>query len=88
VVETIEAYLWGDGDRVRAPRAMTVQTWDGSAWVAAPVVERRPAQPAVRAANVLRIAPVRTGRLRVVFTRDGAAATAVTELMVWGPERR
>ena len=87
-VETIDAYLWGDGDRVRAPTEIAVQTWDGARWIDAPVLERRPARPATWAANALRVVPVRTARLRVLFTHDRPAATAVTELMVWGPAPR
>ncbi|WP_148306433.1 MGH1-like glycoside hydrolase domain-containing protein [Gemmatirosa kalamazoonensis] len=87
-VETIEAYLWGDGDRVRAPRAMTVELWDAGQWHEARVVARSPERPATWAANTVRIAPARASRIRVTFTHDAPAATAVTELMVWGPARR
>jgi hypothetical protein len=87
-VETIEAYLWGDGDRLRAPRAIGVETWDGARWTPARVLSRAPERPATWAANTLRLAPVRTSRLRVTFAHDAPAATAVTELMVWGPALR
>ena len=87
-VETIEAYLWGDGDRVRAPRAMTVELWDAGRWREARVLARSPERPATWAANTLRIAPARASRIRVTFAHDAPAATAVTELMVWGPARR
>jgi hypothetical protein len=73
---------------VRAPRDVSVETWDGARWTPARVVARVPERPATWAANTVRIAPVRTSRLRVTFTHDAPAATAVTELMVWGPAPR
>jgi len=82
-VRTLELYLWGDGGGVKAPRAYTVQYWDGARWAEAHELVRTPARPATFAVNTVRIAPVRTARVRVVFQHDLPAASGMTELMIW-----
>ena len=39
--------------------------------------------PTTFAVNTLRIAPVRTGKVRVVFDHDVPAFSGMTELMIW-----
>ena len=67
---------------------MQVQLWDGARWVDARVVERIPERPAAWAVNTIRVAPTRASRLRVIVAHDRPAASALTELMVWGPAPR
>jgi hypothetical protein len=86
LVATVDLYLWGDDRGVKAPRDYRVQYWDGSRWNDAGVVSRAPDRPAAWAMNRVRLRPVRTSRLRVIFEHDLPAATGVTELMVWGPD--
>jgi hypothetical protein len=86
LVETVELYLWGDDAGVKAPRKYTVQYWDNSRWVDADIMSRLPERPATWALNTVRIRPVRTRRIRVIFEHDLPAASGVTELMVWGPD--
>ena len=81
-VGRIELYLWGDGEKVRAPRSYTVQYWDGSTYRDARVRSRFPAQPLASARNVVTIEPVTTSRVRVVLEHDLPAVTAITELVV------
>jgi hypothetical protein len=78
----VELYLWGDGDRVRAPRNYTIQLWDGTAWRPARERSRFPARPLASARNVVLIEPVKVSRVRVLFEHDLPAATGVTELIV------
>jgi hypothetical protein len=85
-VGTVELYLWGDDRAVRAPRAYTIQYWDGTRWADARVLSRIPERPAAWAVNTVRLAPVRTRRIRVVFEHDLPAVTGVTELMLWAAE--
>lgn len=85
-VETVDLYLWGDDGGVKAPRAIAVQYWNGARWSDASVVSRTPGRPETWALNRIRVRPVRTDKLRVVFTHARPAATGVTELMVWGPD--
>jgi hypothetical protein len=86
LVATVDLYLGGDDRGVKAPRDYRVQYWDGSRWNDAGVVSRAPDRPAAWAMNRVRLRPVRTSRLRVIFEHDLPAATGVTELMVWGPD--
>ena len=86
IVATVDLYLWGDDRGVKAPREYRVQYWDGSRWADAIVVSRTPQRPAAWAMNRVRLRPVRTSRIRVIFEHDLPAASGVTELMVWGPD--
>ena len=86
LVATVDLYLWGDERGVKAPRAIRVQHWDGSRWTDADVVNRQPERPATWALNRIRLRPVRSSRIRVIFDHDLPAASGVTELMVWGPD--
>jgi hypothetical protein len=81
-VSRIELYLWGDGDKVRAPRSYAVQYWDGSAYRDATVRSRLPARPLASDRNVVTIDPVTTSRVRLVLEHDLPAVTAITELVV------
>ena len=82
-VRTVELYLWGNARDVAAPRRYAVQYWSEGRWMEARVLSRSPARPTTSARNVVRIAPVRTSRIRVVLTHDLPRASGVTELMVW-----
>lgn len=82
-VRALDLYLWGDSGGVQAPRRYTVQTWNGRGWTDAQVGEQIPARPLTWALNRVRIAPVETDRVRVVFEHDLPAFTGMTELMVW-----
>ncbi|HTJ22889.1 MAG TPA: discoidin domain-containing protein [Gemmatimonadaceae bacterium] len=86
LVATVDLYLWGDERGVKAPRAVRVRYWDRSRWTDADVVNRQPDRPATRALNRIRLRPVRSSRIRVMFENDLPAASGVTELMVWGPD--
>ena len=81
-VSRVELYLWGDGDRVRAPRDYTIQLWDGTAWRPARERSRVPARPLASARNVVLIEPAKVSRVRVVFEHARPAVTGVTELIV------
>lgn len=83
-VRQVDLYLWGDAARVRAPRAFTVQVWDGARWRDATVESRLPQAPATWALNTVWIEPVETEKIRVVFQHDLPAVSGMTELMVWG----
>ena len=81
-IGTVELYLWGDGGGVKAPKRYTIQTWDGSRWVDAEVVSKVPLQPQVSSVNTVRIVPVETGKVRVVFEHDLPAASGMTEVII------
>jgi hypothetical protein len=81
-VGRVELYLWGDGDRVRAPSQYTIELWDGTDWRPARERSRVPAHPLASARNVVLIEPTKTSRLRVVFEHARPAVTGITELIV------
>jgi hypothetical protein len=87
-VRQVDLYLWGDGAGVRAPRAVTVQVWDGARWRDATVERRLPEVPATWALNTVWIEPVEAEKVRVVFEHDLPAVSGMTELMVWGETPR
>lgn len=81
-VGRVELYLWGDGDRVRAPTNYTIHLWDGVTWRAARERSRFPARPLADARNVVTIEPATASRVRVVFEHARPAVTGLTELVV------
>jgi hypothetical protein len=84
-VGRVELYLLADGRGVAAPRSYRIETWNGSAWVAAAERARTPATPTAWALNVVELGPVEASRLRVLFTHDGALRSGLTELRVLPP---
>jgi hypothetical protein len=82
-VRALDLYLWGDSGGVRAPRRYAVQYWDGRRWAEPRERLRTPERPATWAMNSVRIDPVETDRIRVVFEHDVPAFSGMTELMVW-----
>ncbi len=86
-IEQVELHLWGDGTGVKAPKRYTIQSWDGTAWVDARVISQVPLRPQVSSVNTVRIAPVTTNRVRVVFEHDLPAVSGLTEIMIWGGQR-
>ena len=82
-VRALDLYLWGDSGGVRAPRRYTVQYRAGHGWADARVILRMPERPETWAVNTVRIEPVDTDRIRVVFEHDLPASSGMTELMVW-----
>ena len=81
-ISRVELYLWGDGDRIRAPKNYIIQLWNGTAWRPARERSRFPAQPLASARNVVRIQPAKASRVRVLFEHDLPAVTGLTELVV------
>ena len=82
-VRQVDLYIYGDDRGVRAPRNLTIQYREGDRWVDATVEQRRPDRPATSAVNVVRITPVATDALRIVFEHDAPAVSGATEIMVW-----
>ncbi|MGH7581777.1 MAG: MGH1-like glycoside hydrolase domain-containing protein [Gemmatimonadales bacterium] len=87
LVGMVELYLWGDGAGTRAPKDYTIQFDRAGRWVDATVRSREPDRPRTSSVNTIRIAPVETAKLRVIFRHDSPAATGVTEIMIRGDDR-
>ncbi|MGH7522994.1 MAG: MGH1-like glycoside hydrolase domain-containing protein, partial [Gemmatimonadales bacterium] len=85
-VRSIELYLWGDGGGVKAPKSYHVQTWAGAVWKDANILSQVPEHPLVSSVNTVRIEPVMTTRLRVVFDHDLPAAAGLAEIRIFGSD--
>lgn len=80
----VELHFVADGRGLAPPRSATVEYWDGRVWRPAEVLRQVPQQPEGSALNTIWIEAVATTRVRVVFEHALPAATAVTELLLWG----
>jgi hypothetical protein len=82
-VGRVELAIYDDRGGVQAPRAYNVQHWDGQKWIDAAEQQYSPKQPAGGQWNEVRFNPVKTQKLRVVFTHKGKARSGVSEILVW-----
>jgi hypothetical protein len=82
-VQYLELFLWGDSAGVKAPRRFSVEYWDGRRWAAAHERSRTPERPITWAVNTVRIDPIQTEKVRVVFEHDLPAYSGMTELRIW-----
>jgi hypothetical protein len=83
-VGQVDLYLWGDSAQVTAPRGYWIEYWDGATWVEAREASRAPTAPMTWALNTVKVLPVETPRIRIVFEHARPAASGVTEIAVWG----
>ncbi len=84
-VGSVVLYLYGDGGSIAAPKEYHVEVWTGGRWQRAAERSRVPETPMAWARNEVDIDPVRTSRVRVVFTHSARAFTGVSELRIWPP---
>ncbi len=81
-VGSAELYLWGNGGNIKAPRRFVIQYWNGTAWTAARVLSQVPLLPQVSSVNTVRIAPVTSSKIRIVFEHDLPAASGLSEVII------
>lgn len=79
----VELALYDDRGGVQAPMSYTVQYWDGSAWRDVAEATKRPEAPAGGQWNEVRFRPVKSAKVRVVFTHRGRSRSGVSEVLVW-----
>lgn len=79
----VEIAVYDDRGGVRAPSAMTVETWNGTAWEGVRDAIVSPRKPVGGQWNEIRFAPVQSTRLRVVFQHADNAKSGVSEILVW-----
>jgi hypothetical protein len=82
-VGRVSLYIYDDRGGVQAPAAYTVQYWDGAAFVDCVGQMKNPKRPAGGRVNEVTFTPVKTARVRVVFTHRGEARSGVTEIEAW-----
>lgn len=83
-VASLELFLLSAGN-IQAPASYRVEYWAGEQWHPARERSRHPRDPLGFALNTVVIEPVRTGRVRVLFTHATGSFTGVTEIVVRGP---
>ena len=81
-VGSVELYLWGNGGSVKAPRRVVIEYWDGTTWAAARVLSQVPLLPQISSVNTVRIAPVTTSKIRLLFAHDLPAASGLSEVII------
>ncbi len=82
-VGRVELAIYDDRGGVQAPAGYTVEYHDGTTWREAAIQQKTPAKPAGGEINEVRFTPVKTRKVRVVFTHRGKARSGVSELLVW-----
>lgn len=78
-------HVFDDRNGVRAPKDYIVETWSGESWQPVAVQARKPEIPAGGMANEMSFTPVKTTKLRVVFTHIGGgnSRSGLTELEIF-----
>jgi hypothetical protein len=79
----LELGLYDDRGGVQAPADYRVEWWDGQQWRLVEHARRDPDRPAGGQFNEIRFDPVRTVRVRVVFTHRPGARSGITEILAW-----
>ncbi len=79
----VELHVWGDGGYIHAPRAITLERWDGRAWQAIPQTTHTPALPVANQLTTITFPPLICRHVRVVFTHALPAFAGVSEIAMW-----
>jgi hypothetical protein len=82
-VGRLELAIYDDHGGVQAPARYDVQYWDGTGWREVAAARKTPEQPAGGQLNEVVFEPVKTARVRVVFTHRDRARSGLTEILVW-----
>ena len=86
-VGRVGLHIYDDRGGVQPPQRYVVQAWVGGEWrdVEGQAVE--PEAPTGGMANTVTFKPVKTSKIRVVFTHKGKARSGVTEIEAWRGSR-
>ena len=69
---------------VRAPKAISIETWNGTGWEPLPITVRLPQRPAGHMANHLRFAPRELAKLRITLEPRPGMRVGLSEMELWG----
>jgi hypothetical protein len=83
VVRRVELAIYDDHGGVRAPEKYAVQWWDGKEWDNVAHAKLSPETPMGGQWNEVTFDPIRTSKVRVVFTHAGKARSGVSEVLIW-----
>ena len=82
-VSRLELHIYDDRGGVQPPEKYVVQAWTGGEWRDVENQVNKPAVPTGGMANTVTFKPVKTAKVRVVFTHKGKARSGVTEIEAW-----
>ena len=82
----IELAIYDDRGGVQPPTSYTIQHWTGTEWRDVDNVRQIPEQPLGSQWNTARFDPVKSTKVRIVFTHPAQARSGVSEVMVWNEE--
>ena len=69
---------------VRAPKAISVETWNGTGWEPLPIMSQLPEHPEGHLANHIRFAPREITKLRITLEPRPGMRVGLSELELWG----
>jgi hypothetical protein len=76
-------HLFDDHGGVQAPASYTMEYWDGTTFKECENQSKNPKKPAGGKTNEVTFTPVKTQKLRVVFTHKGESRSGLTEVEIW-----
>jgi hypothetical protein len=79
----VELAIYDDRGGVQAPESFVIQHWTGSDWKEVSNGKKSPEKPAGNQWNEVRFDPVKSAKLRIIFTHKGQSRSGVTEVMLW-----
>jgi hypothetical protein len=83
MVGRVDLHLYDDRGGVQPPEKYVVQYWNGTTWADVTGPRLAPDKPAGGTVNAVTFQPVRSSKLRVLFTHAGKSRSGVTEIEVW-----
>jgi hypothetical protein len=79
----VELAIYDDRGGVQPPTSYAVQHWNGTEWLDVGSLKKTPEVPTGGQWNEARFDPVKSTKVRIVFTHRGQARSGVSEVMVW-----
>jgi F5/8 type C domain len=79
----VELAIYDDRGGVQPPTSYVIQHWHGTDWHDVANIKKSPEQPAGSQWNEARFDPVKSAKVRIVFTHRGQSRSGVTEVLVW-----
>jgi hypothetical protein len=83
-IHTVKLYLLDDGRSIVPPRRVDLEYWTGDSWKTIANQTRTPDIPRGRRANVIRFDPIKTSKVRAIFTHHGTDRSGLSEFEIWG----
>ena len=82
-VGRVDLHIYDDRGGVQPPASYGVEYLEGDDWRPVAHPQKSPDKPTGGVQNTVRFDPVKTAKLRVVFTHQGASRSGLTEIEIW-----